>query len=110
MIDMNRDKIKIIVLGRNLEIINLIVRLVNNSPDWQAKGYIKDVNVIEAIKQEKFDLLLLASGITNEEESKLRENITEIDSNVKIIQHFGGGSGLLYNEIQTVLDENIPST
>jgi hypothetical protein len=51
-------------------------------------------------------LALLGSGISEEAENKLRKIFTHQNPQIKIIQHFGGGSGLLSNEIEAALADN----
>ena len=101
---------KILVIGRNKEILAVVLRTIGKRANWIAKGFLNDKDAIETLVKESYDLVLFGGGITNEEELNLRDKIAQINPDIKIIQHFGGGSGLLYNEIQTVLDENIPST
>lgn len=51
-------------------------------------------------------MVILGGGIEPESELKLRRIFSILKPAVKIIQHWGGGSGLLSNEIRSALDEN----
>jgi chemotaxis response regulator CheB len=96
--------IEILVIGRHPEILATVLKLINKHPNWHSLGAIKDVDAIDLAKKQTFDLVLLGGGILDVEEVKLKENLLKIQPNLTIIQHFGGGSGLLCNEIQMALD------
>jgi DNA-binding NtrC family response regulator len=99
-------KTQILVICNHEEILQTIIRLVNNNEKWNATGTGDDEKAIELFHQHKFDLVLLGSGINNEAENKLRRIFTHQDPEIRIIQHFGGGSGLLSNEIEAALSNN----
>ena len=106
-------KTEILIVGRNEEILQVVIRLINNNPEWNGIGAIADEEAIEKFHQHRFDIVLLTNGISDEEETKLRKIFTHQDKDIIIIQHYGGGSGLLSNEILMALDkrkkENQPS-
>lgn len=92
-------KTTLLVIGKNLPILRVLDRLINQNPDRKAYVTHDDDEAIEWFSTNHPDLVLLSSGISEEEELKLREAFQRIDPSVKIIQHYGGGSGLLENEI-----------
>jgi DNA-binding NtrC family response regulator len=99
-------KIQILVICNHEEILQTIIRLINNNEKWNATGTSDVEKAIEIFHQHKFDLVLLGSGINDEDENKLRRIFTHQNPEIKIIQHFGGGSGLLSNEIESALSDN----
>lgn len=99
-------KTQILVIGRHIDILNTVVRLINQNDEWEARGTDNDEQAIELCSRQEFDLVLLGGGIETAQESKLRSLLKVLQPTVKIIQHFGGGSGLLYNEIQAALEGN----
>lgn len=99
-------KIEILVFGKNESILKTVLRLINSNPIWQAEGTIQAEKVIEKCQLNAYDLLLLGGGIAQEEDNKVRALVGKLRPKLKIIQHFGGGSGLLSNEIQTALSNN----
>lgn len=107
------NKIEILVVGKNEEILKVVLRLINNNPDWNGIGAFTDEKAIEKFHRHHFDIVLLTNGISDEEDRKLRKVFKHQDKNVIIIQHYGGGSGLLNNEILSALDsrkrENRPT-
>ena len=98
-------KIEILVIGRNSAIMETVVRLVNQNDQWNAAGALTDEEAIELFHKYSFDLVLLGSGIEEASENKLRKLFNYQRPGIVIIQHFGGGSGLLSNEIMAALDK-----
>ncbi len=94
---------QILVIGRHSKILEIVLRLINCNDDWNAQGTTEVNDAIELFKKNKFDLVLLGGGIDVKSELKLREIFASIDPDIKIIQHWGGGSGLLQNEIISAL-------
>ncbi|WP_443946414.1 hypothetical protein ACJVDH_04670 [Pedobacter sp. AW1-32] len=97
-------QINILYIGRDTEITVVMNRLLNNRPEWKGICVCSDQEAIDAIKSQAIDLVLLGNGINKESEQALRNALTAVRPNVKIIQHYGGGSGLLYGEIMTALN------
>lgn len=97
------DKIQILVIGRNSDIVQTVVRLVNNNPAWNASHALTDVAAVELFEGQSFDLVLLGGGIEPESDVLLRRAFTAHNPGITIIQHYGGGSGLLATEINMAL-------
>jgi DNA-binding NtrC family response regulator len=93
------EKIQILVIGRHPEILATVVRLVNNNPDWNATGCLSDEEAIAAFHTQDFKVVLLGGGVDEASESKLSKHFSALKPDIKIVQHFGGGSGLLSAEI-----------
>jgi DNA-binding NtrC family response regulator len=100
------NKIQILVIGRDADILQTVVRLVNKNDDWNATGTGEDEAAIELFHRHSYNLVLLGGGIESGSELKLRKIFTLQNPNIKIIQHWGGGSGLLENEIRSALENN----
>lgn len=100
------SKIQILVIGREADILQTVLRLINKNDKWNATGTSEDETAIELFHQHPHDLVLLGGGIEAASEIKLRKIFTLQDPDIKIIQHWGGGSGLLENEINAALDNN----
>ena len=96
---------EILIIGRDESILQTVVRLVNNDPEWVGTGAATDEDAIEKFHHHHFDVVLLTNGIGDEEEKKLRKIFTHQDAGIIIIQHSGGGSGLLQSEIREALDK-----
>jgi len=97
------SKVEILVVCRHEGILQTIVRLINNNPDWHAIGAVTDDEAITAFDAQAFKLVLLGSGIKKESDEKLRSYFTSKQPGIVIVQHYGGGSGLLSAEIYEAL-------
>ncbi|MFC0517954.1 hypothetical protein ACFFGT_27320 [Mucilaginibacter angelicae] len=100
------EKTQILVIGRHPEILATVVRLVNNNPNWNATGCLSDEEAIAAFSSEDFKVVLLGGGVDETSEGKLNEYFCTQKPDIKIVQHFGGGSGLLSAEIFEALGSN----
>ncbi|HEX5025426.1 MAG TPA: hypothetical protein VFV68_09140 [Agriterribacter sp.] len=98
-------KTEILIIGRNEEILETVTRLVNNNPLWSGYGVSTDEAAIEKFHQTHFDVVLLTNGLTEEEDKKLRRLFTHQYPDIIILQHYGGGSGLLYSEITEAIGQ-----
>ncbi|MBS1525488.1 MAG: hypothetical protein JST19_07555 [Bacteroidetes bacterium] len=98
------DKAQILVIGRNESIVATVERLINNNPNWKATACLTDEGAIAACREKRFDLVLLGGGIEEVSDTYLRDTINQLHPGIRIIQHYGGGSGLLATEINMALD------
>ncbi len=96
-------KINILAVCSHPEILQTIIRLVNNNPEWDCTGADSEQQVINLFKQQSFDLVLLGSGMDQKTEDKLKPLLMACNAGIKFIQHYGGGSGLLSAEIYEAL-------
>ena len=106
---MESVKVNILVIGRHEEILETVLRIINKSENWVAWGALKDEEAIALFDSQKFDIVLLCGGIQEECEAVLRNTFTQKDPEIIIIQHYGGGSGLLSNEIIHALSQRTSS-
>lgn len=96
-------KINILVIGRHPQIMETVLRLINGQPNWQAQGALTDSEAIEKFNSTNFNLVLIGGGVEVSSEQKLKVAFEKINPQVKMIRHYGGGSGLLFNEIQEAI-------
>lgn len=97
------QKINILYIGKHVEIMQTVVRLINNNENWAGTGTTDYTEARELFAGNAFDVVLLGCGIDEEDELLLRAFFTQHNPAAKVVQHYGGGSGLLYNEIAIVL-------
>ena len=100
------EKVNFLYIGRYVEILETVVRLINNNDNWNGIGVFEDALAKLVFNNMDVQIVLLGCGIEEEDENILRDFFTQTKPLVKIIQHYGGGSGLLYNEITTALGSN----
>ena len=94
---------KILYIGRHSEIMEIVVRLINANENWEGIGAMTDEEAIQIFQKENIDIILLGSGIDEESEVMLDAFFRKVNSKIIIIQHYGGGSGLLKSEIVLAL-------
>lgn len=103
---MTTKPLQILVVCRHEEILQTILRLIRNKPQWQGTGTEPGDHALNLIKNGNYDLVLLGAGIHPEEDVQFRKELAQYQPNVPIIQHYGGGSGLLFAEIYQALNLN----
>lgn len=94
---------KILYIGRHSEIMEIVVRLINANENWEGIGAMTDEEAMRIFQKENIDIVLLGTGIDEESEAMLDVFFRKRNSKIIIIQHYGGGSGLLKSEILLAL-------
>jgi DNA-binding response OmpR family regulator len=89
----------ILVVGRNKDILETILRLLNSQPGWKATGALTDEEALKLFSAQLCEIVLLGGGVDEASEKKLTRELKKMSPLVKIVQHYGGGSGLLFAEI-----------
>ena len=93
------QKIEILAVGKHPEIMKVILRLLNNNPEWNGTCVLSATEAIEKYNSISFDVVLLGAGLNEDEARQLQQHFT-----VPVVQHYGGGSGLLYGQIYQALN------
>lgn len=98
-------KKNILVIGKDPDILKTVLRLLN---DFKKVGYhaIGASGAEEAhrlFEENPIDLVLLTNGLEESLTTELRDWFSSRKSGLPILQHYGGGSGLLFNEIDLTL-------
>lgn len=93
-------KKQIMVICKNIGILQTIIRLINQNDIWNGVAADSFDTALLLAKNDRFDLILLGAGLDQEEEDQLTKVFGEESVCIK---HYGGGSGLLYSEIQQAL-------
>ncbi|HEY0261863.1 MAG TPA: hypothetical protein VGB95_02475 [Chitinophagales bacterium] len=89
----------ILYIGTHREIAETVVRLLNAHEDWFGVSACDADEAKAACTKHLFDVVLLGNGLSSEAETSLKNYVETTYPNTKVIRHYGGGSGLLYNEI-----------
>lgn len=95
--------LNILAIGRNPEIMAVINRLLNTPGNRTGITVTTDEEALAACQKTAFDLVLLCAGISEQEGAALSAKLLQLQPGVPVIRHYGGGSGLLDNEIQAAL-------
>lgn len=95
--------IKILVVCASPDILKVILRLANANRDWEAAGTASVQEAKDAMQTSAYELLLIGSGLNEADEQGLIEYVSNAHPEMRIVQHYGGGSGLLSAEIYQAL-------
>jgi hypothetical protein len=93
----------ILVIGRHIEILQTVLRLLNGEPGWKASGALTDAEAVQVFSGQAFDVVLIGGGVEESSEATLTAEFKNQRPSVKIVRHFGGGSGLLFAEIMEAM-------
>jgi hypothetical protein len=93
---------EILVIGKQQRIMETILRLVNGKPRLNGAIAYSVEEALEKSGVTNFNMVLIGAGLTEGESQQVRSSFT-----VPVIQHYGGGSGLLYTEISQALGASI---
>ncbi|MDF2518171.1 MAG: hypothetical protein K0R59_3467 [Sphingobacterium sp.] len=98
----------IIVFGKNEEILHTLKRIIESTQGWQAIIQ-QDLSTCKTyLSANPGDILLLSSGLSTQEETEITDHLLRLNHTIGLIKHYGGGSGLLKNEIYSLFPDLIP--
>jgi len=101
---MDIKQLHILAIGRNAEIMTVMQRLLNAPDNWTGLAVTTDEAAKAAFEKEAFDIVLICAGVSPEEETALTAWFRQHSPAVIVRRHYGGGSGLLKNEILHALE------
>lgn len=101
---MDQTQLHILAIGRNAEIMTVMQRLLNAPDNWTGLALTTDEEAKAAFEKKPFDIVLICAGITPKEETALTAYFKQQSPSVIVKRHYGGGSGLLKNEILYALE------
>ncbi|WDT67199.1 hypothetical protein [Cloacibacterium sp. TD35] len=97
-----KKNLKFLVCGLNDEILIVLKRLLEKE-QWHVTIAKEETEAIQFISEKKIDILFLSSGLTQKTEENLKAAAENFK--VKVIEHYGGGSGLLKTEVYQLFPE-----
>ena len=97
------ETLRILAAGKNKDIMEVIDRLINTHENWSGETVITIGDAVAAIKESSYDILLICSGLSSQEEKELTDELLSLQPGLRVMRHYGGGSGLLESEIQSYL-------
>ena len=96
--------LNILAIGRDPAILQVVERLINSHPGWAATIAASEAEAIAAFGKTNFRIVFVCAGITADEEETLRQRLQGLNPDLVVTRHFGGGSGLLENEVLSILN------
>src|SRR5579871_4847450 len=100
------NPVNILAVGRDTAILQVIERLINAHEGWHATTATTQDEAVTAVNAKKYAIVFVSAGVSAQEEEELRQRITSIDPRIVVTRHYGGGSGLLENEIVGILQKD----
>jgi DNA-binding response OmpR family regulator len=100
---MEPTTLSILVVGRDKAILEVVERLINSHAGWVAAIAMTAEEAEQLFNSKPFPIVLVGAGFSAQEEESLRQRLRSLDSNTTVTRHYGGGSGLLENEILGIL-------
>ena len=97
-------KKKILVAGKNDQVTGAVIRTLATYPEFSADSVNTASKVEKQLDSEKWDVLLICGGFTPQEEEGFYELKKEKFPELILIEHYGGGSGLIYAELKQALN------
>jgi hypothetical protein len=97
------SKINILVIAGHPEILETIIRLINQNEEWNGIGAGSLEEAVASLELNKFDLVLLGVGVDAQTEERILNLCNVKHPAIPCHRHYGGGSGLLYSEIRYAL-------
>jgi hypothetical protein len=93
------QNIEILIVGKHPDIMKTILRLLNNKSGWKGTVAFTAHQAVEKGNTISFNIVLLGAGLDVAESEQIKAYYK-----VPVVQHYGGGSGLLYAEIYQALN------
>ncbi|MDR3715997.1 MAG: hypothetical protein P4L51_24590 [Puia sp.] len=93
--------VHVLVIGKDPAILQTVLRLLNDfkKARYHAVGTTEPEQARELFSNMPVDLVLITNGLDRVTDASLREWLVQRRPGIPILQHYGGGSGLLFNEI-----------
>lgn len=102
------SEVHFLVVGKNQEILETLKRLIESTAEWHAVVVNDEAEVYRYLKEHQIDAVLLSSGLTETFETDIKQFVLTLATSTRVISHYGGGSGLLKNEIYSTFPHLIP--
>lgn len=100
---MNMSQINILAIANHPEILETMIRLINQNESWHGIPAGSSEEAEEVLRLNSIDLVLLGVGVDEQMGERITSLCQSIDPRIVCMRHFGGGSGLLYSEIRHAL-------
>ncbi|SHM48066.1 hypothetical protein SAMN05444266_108224 [Chitinophaga jiangningensis] len=96
----DKSSLNLLAIGYHPEIMQVVHRLINSHNGWNGTIANSLEQAATLLHSNNYDGILLCAGVNEADEAQVRN----IASNARIIRHYGGGSGLLENEIRIAFE------
>lgn len=94
------DDLHFLLVGTHAQMLTILQRVISQREGWRATSCTGFETLKTALFFETYDVVLLSSGISSDEEHTIQMYVAQHYPSIRVIVHYGGGSGLLFNEVQ----------
>lgn len=91
-----------VVFSTNSQVLRIVNRLINKQERWECTSVEDPAQVLSVLSTQRPNIFLVAVGAIQTDLELWQEYCKA--HQISLIQHYGGGSGLLYNSVQQYLD------
>lgn len=91
-----------VVFSTNTRVLRIVNRLIDKHEAWSSTPTGDANEVLEVLERERPNMFLVAVGAESAHVETWEQYCETHD--IALIQHYGGGSGLLYNSIMQYLN------
>ena len=98
------DNLHFLLVGTHAQMLTILQRVISQREGWRATSCTGFEILKTALFFEECDVVLLSSGISSDEEQAIQMYVLQHYPSIKVIVHYGGGSGLLFNEVQQAFE------
>ena len=92
------ERIEILAVGKHPEIMKTVLRLINSKPEWNGTVANSTDEAVALSQNTAFNVVLLCAGLDEVEAQQIKAHFK-----IPVVQHYGGGSGLLFAEVYQAL-------
>lgn len=96
----------LLLICKNSHILETLCRVLSKYDTYSVTSASTCEEIYLHLYRSNFDGVLLGSGLTDSEEKEVRYWIKTNAPQTRLIVHYGGGSGLLFNELNMAFKES----
>lgn len=96
----------LLLICKNSNILDTLCRVLSKQATYNVTPASTCEEIYLHLYRSHFDGVLLGSGLSETEEEDVRSWINQNTPKTRVIVHYGGGSGLLFNELNMAFTES----
>lgn len=96
----------LLLICKNSKISETLCRVLSNQSEYSVTSVTDIKELYVHLRRSHCDGVLLGSGLSDAEEEEVSVWIMENAPETRLIHHYGGGSGLLFNELKIAFEES----
>lgn len=93
------ENLVFLVIGKNMPILEAVKRGIERDSNWFAYITNELKDFYQLVLTKNVDAVMLSSGLDSESEEEIKNFIQYNLPNIKVIDHYAGGFGLIRSEV-----------